>query len=338
MGSKRNGFMLFLWIVVVFTFVSALAEGVDYFYDDTGRLVRLSSGNEGLVYRYDNVGNLQSISKGAINAGQPVLQNIQPDVLFIGSATAVSVLGKNLFTTKTVTSNSQFLNIKILEISETEVKALMKVSPDAVPGTAIITVTTIYGSANISVNLTLSKLTFNPGQLSIAPGGIGIITAAVYPSLGRNVTIAIRNNNPSIVSAPQSVTIPSSGSADFTVSALKEGVATVDSGDPGTIIMVNAFTLPPGETITQNARPVSVYVETSATGSNTTPSLPISVYLETPATAINTTPSLPVSVYVETPATVSNTTPTMPVSVYVEAPAGNSTVVSLPVSTKTGLP
>jgi len=297
------------------------ADAVNYFYDDAGRLVRVLKGTEGLIYQYDAVGNLLSISKGTVGTGSPVFNSIIPDVLFIGSTTLTTINGQNLFTTKEVKPDpdNPSVIIKVVNVTDTEIRTEITVLPDALPGTVSIKVTTLYGSASIPATLTLSKLTFRPGQLPLAPGSSGGITASIFPSIGRDLTITLNNSDPSVASAPQSVIIPSNGTTTFTVNALNEGVAIIDSGSPTTVVFVNIFSVEPGESITNKAGPVSVYIQT-------------------PSSANTTTSSLPVSVYIETSASENTTTSSLPLSVYIEQPLGDSTVVSLPVSTQISPP
>lgn len=316
--SKRNKFLLFLWFVLILPVTAPLADEANYFYDDTGRLFRVLKGTEGLTYQYDQVGNLLSISKGTVGTGDPVISSISPNVFFIGSTTLLTIQGQNLFSTKSITcdncpSNCS-LNIKILDVTDTEIKAEVTVPSECPVGAVNIKVTTAFGSRTIQTTLTLSKLSFSPGQLAIAPGESGMITANIFPSLDHDINITINNNNTSVVSVPQSVTIPVGGSATFAVDALQEGSAVIDSGSATTVVFVNTFSLPPGETVTQKAGPVSVYIQTPTSPNTTTSSSPVSVYIETPLSANTTTSSLPVSIYLETP-------------------MGDSTTVSLPVST-----
>jgi len=296
----------------------AFADSAIYFYDDVGRLTRVLKGTEGLVYQYDAVGNLLAINKGTVGTGAPVITNISPNVLFIGSTTLVTIQGQNLFSTKSVTcdncpSNCSF-NIKILDVTDTQIKAEITVPSECPLGNVNIKVTTAFGSQAIQVTLTLSKLSFTPGQLALTAGESGTITANIFPSVDHAVNLPINNNGPSVVSVPQSVTIPASGSATFAVNALQEGSAVIGSGSATTVVFVNTFNLPPGESMTQRAGPVSVYIQT-------------------PTSPNTTTSSLSVSVCIETPSSASTTTSSLPVSVYVEQPVGDRTVVALPVST-----
>lgn len=365
-------------LLIIFTFLipilisSALADEANYFYDDSGRLVRVAKGTEGIIYQYDEVGNLLSITKGTINTNaSPVISSITPDVLFIGQTTPVIIKGQNLFTTKSITSSNPSLSIKTINVTDTEIKAEISVSSSASPGTANITVTTSYGSASIGVTLSSSKLSFSPGQLALMIGSSGSITATINPSLGKDLTIAIKSSDPSVVSAPELLTIPSSGTATFTVNALKEGISTISSGDTNTVVFVagpsTPGSLPYGEEIVNKAGPVSVYIESlsgsptissspvsayikSQAGGSSIASLPVSVYLNTPpgdASVVSlpvstiiakesitdaSTQSLPVSIRIES-SSVNASTMTLPVSAYIEpASSNNSTTASLPVS------
>ena len=311
------------------------ADAVNYFYDDAGRLVRVAKGTEGLVYQYDAVGNLLSITKNTIGSNAPVLQSINPDVLFIGTTTLVSIQGQYLFTTRDVTSDSPFLSIRILNITETEIRAEITVSSDAWPDTEVnINVTTAYGSASIPATLTVSQLAFSPGRLILTPGSSDTMLASIIPSIGRAVNVILNNSDASVSSVPQSVTIPSSGTTSFTVTALNTGISYIDTGVPKAVVYVttDTFTPLPGEPITAKAEPVSVSIETSTSAFTTTSSLPVSVYIETPSSASTTASSMPVSVYIETASSASAAVSSKPVSIYIETPSSvNTTVFSSPV-------
>ncbi len=326
---------IFLAILCISVMVPSFlrADAVSYFYDDTGRLARVLKGTEGMVYQYDEVGNLLSIDKGTVAPLPPVIDSIIPDLFFIGETIPVAIAGHNLFTTNEVKSNSSSLTIKVLNVTDTDIKAEVTVSPDALPGTVInITVTTSYGSATIQATLSSSKLTFSPGQLVLAPGSGGDIAVSLIPSVGRNLTITLTNSSPSIVSIPRFITIPSSGTTTFAVNGIKEGVATISSGNPRTVVFVTRpFRPEPGEEVINKAGPVSVYIE-EPQGMSSIASLPVSIYVESPTDNTATTSSLPVSVDIESPTSESSTIGSLPVSVLIEAQEGNADVISLPVS------
>ncbi len=78
---------------------SSFGVSVQYFYDDIGRLIAtVSDTGDVTIYIYDEVGNLLSISKDTFSPNPPVIQSINPDILFIGTATLVSITGQNLLT------------------------------------------------------------------------------------------------------------------------------------------------------------------------------------------------------------------------------------------------
>ncbi|MDI6800829.1 MAG: hypothetical protein QMD01_02035, partial [Thermodesulfovibrionales bacterium] len=292
--KRDNSSLLSIALVILCLLLpaSAFADEAGYFYDDAGRLSRVVKGSEGLIYNYDDVGNLLSINKGTVTAGLPVIQSINPDVLFIGSTTSVTIKGLNLFTTKEVTSSSPHLSIRQLNITDTEIITEITVSADASAGTIVnITVTTLYGSTNIQATLISSGLSFSPSQLTMTPGSIEDITASIIPNIGRDVTITINNSNPAIVSAPKSLTIPSTGYAGFAVNAIKAGSSFIKSGNASSFVLVkNPETV---EDFISRTTAVSVYIEPPL-GNSTTTALPVSVYVDQPMGS-STTVSLPVS-------------------------------------------
>jgi len=272
---------LLLFVLLSFAF----ADEVTYFYDDAGRLVRAIKGSEGVVYEYDQVGNLLSISRGTTSPNPPTLQSINPDLLFIGSTTAVVITGQNLFTTKSITPDNPALAFKNVSITDTAIKADIAVSSGASPGPANIAVTTLYGSASIGVTLTSSRLSFDPPRLVLKPASTGVITASVIPSVGRDLAILLRSSDRSIVLSPESLTIPSGGTASFTVNALKEGLANINSGTPRTVVLVTTESggPAPGEEVINRAGPVSVFID-SPPGNSSVASQPVSAKFDIPPT------------------------------------------------------
>jgi len=202
----------------------AVADEVKYFYDDAGRLIKVIRGTEGFIYQYDEVGNLLSISSSTISNNPPVLQSINPDILFTGSSTSVTITGQNLFTTKEVSSDNSSLTIKILHITDTEINTEIEVSTEALLGEANIIVATLYGSASIPIDIL--RLTLSPYTAYILAGETEEITISLTPA--RSMALNILNNNPDIITAPQSIQIPASGSASFTVQALAVGTGILE--------------------------------------------------------------------------------------------------------------
>ncbi len=259
----------------------AFSDAVNYFYDESGRLTRAVKSTEGVVYQYDEVGNLLSVIRETTTASPPVLQAVNPDVLFIGSTNTVLITGLNLITTKEVKSTNTSLGIRLLTVTDKSIKAEIDVSSAAAPNTATLTVTTFYGAANIAVTLSLSKLAFSPGQITLTPGSSGSITASITPSIGKSVNIPINNSNPAKVSSPQTLVIPSGGITTFNVAAISAGFANIWSGSANALILIKKpFTPEPGEELTIESKPVSVYMEAVSDVSTAPASKPVSVYME----------------------------------------------------------
>jgi len=299
--------------VLLFFFISltcpsaSSGDSAQYFYDDNGRLTRVVKGTAGVIYSYDETGNLVSVTNDTTSASSPVLASINPNVFFTGSTMLVTITGEKLLTTDSVSAIGGLVAIdKIVSVTDTQIIAEMTALS---AGTDTIKVTTQNGTPNyatVGVTLSSSKLTFSPGQLAIAPGTTGTISAGISPPLDLPLTINLSNSTPSIATAPQSLTIPVSGSATFTVNAIREGIATISSGDIKTVVFVKSYTPTPGEVIYSPAKPVSVYIEpqnsiralpVSASVSEMSParSLSVSAIISEPASAV----SLPISAYIE---------------------------------------
>jgi len=265
---------------LVFCATTALADDAFYFYDDTGRLDRAVKGANALKYQYDPVGNLLSINKSAISASAPVIQSINPNVFFIGQKILATIAGQNFFSAKTVTTDNANVSVKILDVTDTGIKAEITVLSSASPGSITLTVTTLYGSGNIAASLSSSKLSFSPGQLTLAAGNTGSINASITPSIGQDLVITIGNSNSSIATVPGTLNVPSAGAASFNVTAVQNGVSTISSGDPKTIVFVAPhFYNEPGETTTSISPVVSVYID-APLGNSALQSSNVSTYID----------------------------------------------------------
>ena len=299
-----------LFLIPSFSF----ASDANYIYDDVGRLIKvISDTGDVATYNYDAVGNLLPITKQTINQSPPVLQNINPDIVFTGTTTSITITGANLFTTENITSDNAGISIRNTLTTDTAVTALLTISSDAPLGQANINITTLYGSA--SIPLTVEKLAFTPSYTAITPGSAIDITLSVTPKLSKDINVSLYNQNPDIISAPQSIVIPASGNAVFTVKGLMEGTGVLTAASA-------AFTIYVSQPLTGDAtaatRPVSVYIEESSIVNGTAATVPVSVYIEEPSAVNGTTATLPVSVYIEETSAVNGIIATVPVSVYIE--------------------
>jgi len=346
----RLSVLFVIFMNLLSSFVSA--DTAEYFYDDIGRLIAtVSYTGDVTIYTYDEVGNLLSISKDVFNPNPPVIQSINPDILFIGTTTLVSITGQNLLTTKRITTNNPFLSFSILTVTDTEIRVEIITSPQALPGAVDLTVTTQHGSASVHASLTTSQLSLGPSLLSLTPGSSGNMMASIYPLVGKAETIQIKNSDSSVISIPQSVTIPANGTAAFSVNAAREGVAYITSGPAVSTVFVTTSMFIPvsGEQLTIKGGPVSAYIDApsngaaqsytrvsacidAAGGSSVTQSLPFSVLIDLPA-GTSVAQSIPLSVLIDSPAGTS-VAQSIPLSVLIDSPSGSATVISIPVSTR----
>jgi YD repeat-containing protein len=276
--GKTLNFIVFIFFVVFFPPLSA-GDSVNYFYDDAGRLVKTTkSNNTRVLFQYDEVGNLISVIKetNASQSSPPVVQSINPNRLIIGNNYNVIIAGQNLLTTSNVTSNNPNLTIRNITAVDTRILAVVSIAKTASPGQASITVTTSYGSSNITVNLHAANIT--PQAVSLFPANTATMSVNLIPSVPNDLNAAIINKNPDIVDTQSSLTIPSGGSANFTVNALKEGIGVITIGsseaeiyviERGIVasnpISVSMGSIPSNTLI--NASPVSVMIDTLPDGS-----------------------------------------------------------------------
>jgi YD repeat-containing protein len=314
--SKRQLILCLMILAFCFMpFISSFADEINYIYDNANRLIRVEYPDGTTTeYTYDAVGNLLSIAQGTVgNQGlAPDLQSINPDIIFIGANQNITITGLNLLTTSSLTSDNQNVTISNVVAQDTSIQATFSVAGAASPGPVTFTVVTDYGSASIQAAISSATLSLSPSNFALTPGTTGTITASLTPPAGRDVTITLNNSDASIVSVPQSVLIPASGTTTFAATPLTEGLATISSGDATVDISVI------GHVIT-TSRPVSLGIDAPLGGNATTTASPVSIYLDTPLVGTATIQS-------------------QPASVYIDPPSGNATVMSLPVSTQKAEP
>ncbi len=336
--KPRSFRMSLTWVFLLLLSLNAASgDEVNYFYDDAGRLTRVLSGTESAIYQYDEVGNLLSIFRGAISQSPPLVNSISSDVLFLDSTIKVNIVGENLLTTSEITSDNSSLIIKTLSVTDSTLTLSITVPSNASVGAYNILVNTLYGSAQTGIVIT--RISFTPSHLAIGPGISGSITANLSPSVGKEVSITLKNSDSTVISTVQTITIPSSGSMIFTVNALTEGAANIslsvsDSlANCAVIFVSNPFTPEPGESVTSSAKPVSVIILPSKLVDVTRVTLPVSVYIQ-PSLSLDLTPvTLPVSVYIQPSLAVDVTPVTLPVSVYIQPSlAVDVAPVTLPIS------
>jgi hypothetical protein len=291
-------------------------------------------GTSGTIYSYDELGNLLSVGSGSTLAAPPIIDTINPDVLFIGSKLFVKIEGQNFLSTESVITDNSALIIKDVFITDSAITAELSVATSGVPGPATITVNNSYGSAGIGITISDSVLRLSPGQLAIVPGATGNLTASIDPPLFGPLTLTLKSSNPAIVSVPETVTIPATGTETVHVYGNQEGTAVISAGDSRSVVFVSApFS---GEVSGLTGGRVSAYIEDSADEPTTGKANPVSVLLYASASSPTTDTSAPVSVVVDSEsASVSapTTDTSAPVSVFVNASASAAAIeMAAPVS------
>lgn len=238
MGRIRK--ILILLCISVWLLPSlSTGDSVDYFYDDIGRLVKVTkSSNTRILYQYDEVGNLISIIKetNTPQALPPVLQSINPNLFLIGNNYSVIITGQNLLTTSSVTSDNPYITIRNIAAIDTKIIATFSIASGASIGQANITVTTSYGTGSMAINLYEANII--PEGISLFPASTATLSVSLTPSAPEDLKVAIINKNQYIIDTQSSVIIPAGGIANFTVKALQEGTGTVQVGSAEATVFV----------------------------------------------------------------------------------------------------
>lgn len=265
----------FVSISALFIFIAhsffAVADEVNYLYDDAGRLIKAVKGAEEILYQYDEVGNLISIWRDS--GGQsspPLLHGIDPDSFIAGASYNVTIAGENLLTTTGITSDNPDIAIKNISTANTRINATISISGGATPGPSVLTVTTSYGSASIGINL--YKVNIAPEAVTLLQGIPASLSVSLIPSAQKDITAAVTNRNPDIIETQSSVTIPVGGSTLLNVKAIKRGMGMIriESSEATVEVIEGSFML--------SASPVSVLFE-AITGETFAYASPVSVHI-----------------------------------------------------------
>lgn len=277
--------------IQLITPVFSYAGTAFYLYDDNGRLIKaVTSAGDAVIYEYDKVGNLTSMTRESIRRTPPAISNVIHDVVFRGTTVSMTIAGENLFSTSRIFSNHSGVIVNAFKSSDTVINTTITISDEAPLGSALISIETLYGTTSISI--TVADLIFSERQTAIISGAAANIIARTEPGLSKDLTVTLYNQNPDIISAPLSLTVPAGGSSILTINALKEGVGIISSENAWLIIYV---TQPLTGSVSASTMPVSVIVKQAFQGITT--SVPVSVgILPSPVQGIAT--SSPVSVKV----------------------------------------
>jgi hypothetical protein len=223
-----------------------------------------------------------------------VITGISPSQVFIGNEVSITLTGNNLLQTKSVTTDNSGIQIKNFSSSNNSISIDAQIQKNAASGAANFTVQTLSGSASISMNLL--SLTFTPSQVAMLNGTSTSITARI-DGLASDYNLILTNNNPSVIQAPQSLTVPVAGSASFVINAVSMGAGAIASGNSGISVYVTPSY---SGTTTLEVKPVSVKLPSLTQNTSSAPvyAPPVSVnnLSSGPNTAIAPVYTSPVSV------------------------------------------
>ena len=108
--SKVRSVLICVLLLGVLTPMSAIADQVQYIYDDLGRLSQVTDGQGNVTtYTYDAVGNLLSITRNTGGVGAPTITAFTPNTGNAGASVNVSLTGTNLTGASLATTNPGIL-------------------------------------------------------------------------------------------------------------------------------------------------------------------------------------------------------------------------------------
>lgn len=289
----KFGFLIGLFLLFSLCANPVFSDTVNYIYDNLGRLVMtVSSSGAVVVYDYDQAGNLISATRTTTNNQPPVLTGITPSQSFIGTEISITLTGSNLLMTKAVKSDNTAIRINNYSSTDNSVNIDAQIPNTASAGPVTFTVQTLFGSANISLNLI--NVTFTPAQIILVNGASASVMARIG-GLTSDYNLVLTNKNPDVISAPKSVTVPVAGSASFVINAVSMGTGAITAGNSGISVYVgSAYTGP----ISPNSKAISVKIGQQVQGpANSSPvSVNITSIIQAPENSlpvsVNITPSI----------------------------------------------
>jgi len=231
-------------IIIIFvncTFVVSFAgtDVINYIYDRTGRLLKaVARSGDAVVYTYNEAGNLISIKRLRVNPAPPVITSINPYVMFRGSSVVVEITGKNLFTLTAFTTDNQDIIIKDVNSTDTKITARLFIPSSVNTGEHRFYIKTFYGETVIGFFVT--SLKFEPDRLLLTADQTENVMLSIEPAIGSEYTVSIENNSPQIVTASETVTIPSDSGVSVQITGVSEGVAVLRFNGVGLSVTVTA--------------------------------------------------------------------------------------------------
>ena len=241
MGKIQGLITIIIIIFVNCTFVVSFAgtDVINYIYDRTGRLLKaVARSGDAVVYTYNEAGNLISIKRLRVNPAPPVITSINPYVMFRGSSVVVEITGKNLFTLTAFTTDNQDIIIKDVNSTDTKITARLFIPSSVNTGEHRFYIKTFYGETVIGFFVT--SLKFEPDRLLLTADQTENVMLSIEPAIGSEYTVSIENNSPQIVTASETVTIPSDSGVSVQITGVSEGVAVLRFNGVGLSVTVTA--------------------------------------------------------------------------------------------------
>lgn len=228
---RRNYHIFLITVLFLGIGVSSYSAETFFVYDDLGRLNKvITATGEAATYSYDEVGNLLSIARQTTNPVPPVITSISPDIVFTGTTVSITISGNNLIGTTDVSSSAAGISISSATATDTAIIATLSISRDTAHGTANIQVTTVFGTAIISI--TVMKLTITPPIKTMLPGNSTDFRIELSQNAPRDINISLISEDISVMLVPASMTFNAGqNTLTFTATALTEGTTVLRVGN-----------------------------------------------------------------------------------------------------------
>ncbi|HIE41166.1 MAG TPA: hypothetical protein EYP80_00720 [Candidatus Aenigmarchaeota archaeon] len=150
----------------------------------------------------------------------------------------VEITGKNLFTLTAFTTDNQDIIIKDVNSTDTKITARLFIPSSVNTGEHRFYIKTFYGETVIGFFVT--SLKFEPDRLLLTADQTENVMLSIEPAIGSEYTVSIENNSPQIVTASETVTIPSDSGVSVQITGVSEGVAVLRFNGVGLSVTVTA--------------------------------------------------------------------------------------------------